>query len=57
MGRAVSIIPAEKILQLEASDVKLYWGTTQPASGLKACEIRLARIAAAAAGFDHVTIT
>lgn len=50
-------ISAEKILSLQPSDVRLSWGTSKPADGLRNCEIRLAREAAAASGFDRVVIT
>ncbi|RYP41602.1 hypothetical protein DL767_000944 [Monosporascus sp. MG133] len=57
MPRAIPVIPAQKILQLEPRDVSLSWATSIPSTGLKECEVRLAKEAAAAAGFDLVTIT
>lgn len=55
--RTHPLISAEKILALQPDDVRLLWGTTIPNSDLRACEVRLAREAAAAAGFDIVVIT
>jgi len=56
-ARTYPVISAENILELQASNVRLFWGTSIPASGLKDCEVRLAKAAAATAGFDLVTIT
>ncbi|KAJ3544704.1 hypothetical protein NM208_g2911 [Fusarium decemcellulare] len=57
MPREVAIISAEKVLSLEPEDVSLTWGTSKPHAGLRECEERIAKAAAAAAGFDHVAIT
>jgi hypothetical protein len=58
MPRIIPVISAEKIPDLEPSDVSLSWATSIPSStGLRDCEVRLAKEAAAAAGFDLVTIT
>lgn len=57
MPREIPVIPAEKILELSPTDVLLTWRCTIPASGLRECEVRLAKEAAAAAGFDLVKIT
>lgn len=57
MPRQIPVISAEKVLELEPSDVSLSWACSKPADGLKDCEVRLAKKAAAAAGFDLVTIT
>ena len=58
MPREMPVISAEEVLELGPSNVKVFWATSIPSTpGLRECEVRIAKEAAAEAGFDLVTIT
>lgn len=56
-AQTLFVIATENILQLQASNVRFKWGTSILSSDFRDCEVRLAKEAAAAAGFDLIIIT